>query len=492
VSVSRADQKVAELKMTDGLYIQGSPRADDVEQGMVGDCWNLAVVAAIAARDPGKIMSIIGKTATGITATFLRRTTNVEYGFPPSLKTVYEPVHVSTSGELPFTVDEAGRKTATVNGVRQIHGAALRHGAHPVDKRWWVELTPEQAIVHSRATYEVARWSPLLEKAFAMFAAEYGQYGGTGAPGEKSGKDGYGAIEGGHGKSLYSVFYGEQGDITRHPENVPAVATAFTPGTNVLVDNAGIIRQLLPLQGIPDQAKPGETAKVPLVTASTSDELILKRLAQAIDFLVGFEEYEKAISEGTRGRIAELRRCLQERADYWIPPTSKLGGWIDRKKKSDHKIGEAARAVGGKEGGDLLTARSHERMGTAARNVVDLTLDAMNLGSDSGGAQRNIYGDHAYVVVSARFADAAGAPVTLPPTLPTEREQLLKTLAPVSQEKSTVRLRNPHHGNEPDEQGTGAAARPDNGPGDDGLFNLNLTQFMLNVSEVSSFNAPHS
>ena len=40
--------------LTDALYIGGSPRMEDVQQGMVGDCWDLAVVGAIAGKDPAR------------------------------------------------------------------------------------------------------------------------------------------------------------------------------------------------------------------------------------------------------------------------------------------------------------------------------------------------------------------------------------------------------------------------------------------------------
>jgi hypothetical protein len=451
------------------------------------------VVAAIAGRDPGKIMSIIKKTDTGVAATFFRKTSKVAWGIPPKLETVYDPVTVSTSGELAFTVDEAGRNTATVNGVRSIHGAQLRHGAHPIDKRWWVEIAGDQAMVRSSATYEVARWAPLLEKAFAMFAAEYGQYGGTGADGEKSGGKGTAAIEGGFEKDLYAVFYGEAGDITAHPENVPSVDTTFDPGTNVLVNNIGVINQLLPLQGLPDQAGPKDLANVPLVTAATSSEVMFKRLAASIDLLVGFEEYETLIGRWTRERLKILRDRLRERTEMFPPAGSNGAKWLGTDEKSLNAIAGAAKNVTERhEGDDLYSARSDVRMGTIARDVADLVLDVRNAGTDNNNGQRNVYGEHAYTVMSARFADAGGKTIVLPNLLPAEKSQLTTILGPVSQEQSTVRLRNPHHGNEPDEQGDGAPARPDNGPGDDGVFNMNLTQFMMNFANVSSFVAPHS
>jgi hypothetical protein len=492
--VLAVEQPEAEIAMTDGLYIEGQPRAADVQQGMIGDCWNLAVVSAIAARDPGKIMSIMAPDARGgATATFIRRHREVELGFPPRMRNVYDPVQVAASADIAFHTDATGRRVANSHRGHHIHGAQLIRAARPVDKHWWCEMQGSFLVVHSRATYELARWSPLLEKAFARFAQEHGQYGGTGENGEQSGGSGYADINGGFSENLYQVFYGEAGDRTVHPENAGADATAWDPGVNNLVNNVPVLNRLIPLQGRTDQVAPGEAGTVPIVTASTSVQQHFERLAQAIDFLSGFEEYETLIGAPTRGRIATLRQKLRDRAESWVPVNSVLGDAMGLDASTATAIARAARAVlHDADGDDLKAARSHERMGSGARATVDLVLNAMNAGTDNSVGQRNVYGAHAYTVLGVSFLGHGGEAVTLPSPLPADRIAVMATLAPLSQERSTVRLRNPHHGNEPDERGDGAPARPENGPGNDGVFTMGLNQFMVNFSSVESFVGPSS
>lgn len=68
---------------------------------------------------------------------------------------------------------------------------------------------------------------------------------------------------------------------------------------------------------------------------------------------------------------------------------------------------------------------------------------------------------------------------------------------------STVTLRNPHHGNEPDRKDNDTAARGGDGAGDpgdgapdgagsDGIFRMSLRQFLLNFATVTSGVLPKS
>ena len=141
-----------------------------------------------------------------------------------------------------------------------------------------------------------------------------------------------------------------------------------------------------------------------------------------------------------------------------------------------------------------MQLRADPKLGADATSIVDLLLDVMNAGTDHGSGQRNIYPEHAYTVVSVKFADAAGAPVTLPTTLPANKEELDQTLAPVSDQKSTVRLRNPHHGNEPDETGENRCGprRRRQHESQRRALQPEPRGFLLSVDNVTSFTAPHS
>ncbi len=123
----------------------------------------------------------------------------------------------------------------------------------------------------------------------------------------------------------------------------------------------------------------------------------------------------------------------------------------------------------------------------AVRALMDLMLDLKNIGTDASPGQRNIYGDHSYQVVGVSFLGWMGAEVALQDVPEAARPALFPTIDPV---QSTVRLRNPHHGNEPDRMGDNQATRAeDNAPSDassDGIFTMNLTEFFRNFNAVDS------
>jgi outer membrane protein OmpA-like peptidoglycan-associated protein len=121
------------------------------------------------------------------------------------------------------------------------------------------------------------------------------------------------------------------------------------------------------------------------------------------------------------------------------------------------------------------------------RGMADLMLDLRNIGTDNSPGQRNIYGDHAYSVVAVNIVDAAGAQVALSGVAAGARAPLYAT---VDAGRSTVTLRNPHHGNEPDRRDNGTPSRPGDGApsgrDSDGTFTMSLDEFFRN------FNAVHS
>ncbi len=123
----------------------------------------------------------------------------------------------------------------------------------------------------------------------------------------------------------------------------------------------------------------------------------------------------------------------------------------------------------------------------AIRAMMDLMLNTRNLGTDASGGQRNVYAGHSYSVVSVTFVDAAGQPVNLRNASGAARTALFPT---VDVAASRVTLQNPHHGNEPDRLGTGAATRPEDGApsgvSSDGVFQMDLNEFFRNFNSVQS------
>ena len=123
----------------------------------------------------------------------------------------------------------------------------------------------------------------------------------------------------------------------------------------------------------------------------------------------------------------------------------------------------------------------------AIRAAIDLMLDLRNMGTDHNYGQRNLYGNHAYSVVSVSFMSKSGMPVPLQ-TIPAAFRAALFSQVDVTH--STVQVRNPHHGNEPDRRGDNTPAKAGDGTpggaGSDGLFSLSLDEFFRNFSYLSS------
>ena len=233
---------------------------------------------------------------------------------------------------------------------------------------------------------------------------------------------------------------------------------------------------------------------MPLVTAATWHVTMIDRLRDCLTRLMGQPDWDASLSIWTKDRVRILADLLKQRAALDPPVNTKAAQDNGTEAKSTDAIaGQARRTLGRHDGDDLMQLRADPKLGADATNVVDLLLDVMNAGTDHGSGQRNIYPEHAYTVVSVKFAeggrggDAAG-------DAPGRQGGARQGLTPVSDQKSTVRMRNPHHGNEPDETGDNRWGRggADNMNPNDGLFNMSLSGFLLSVGNVTSFTAPHS
>src|SRR5207248_97309 len=96
----------------------------------------------------------------------------------------------------------------------------------------------------------------------------------------------------------------------------------------------------------------------------------------------------------------------------------------------------------------------------AIRALSELMLDLRNAGTDHSTGQRNIYGNHVYSVVGFNVALTGGEAVPSPIPTGADRVAFYNKIDPVG---STVRLQNPHHGNEPDPFGDNRPPNPGDG-----------------------------
>lgn len=411
----------------DALYIGGAPQADDIQQGGLADCYFLASVASIAARDPGQIQSMISLRG-GQASVRLHRF--------DSTANAWVPCTIGVTNELAQYSDGAGNPQGLV-------GARFRIGEQAQHSAWSAMVNGTTLSVNEDAYVEVAAWAPILEKAFAAYAQTWGQYGGfqpteanaaTDAAGNT--RSGYEVINGGVSDYSYPIIYG--GDVVASGDT----AINYTPGADLVMANLPAIQNLLRVngEGVPDGQQFHMTSMISRVTA-------IDRLdAQCGDFLnryaaryPGFASHLRNL----RDQITRFRNAGPANKDAALARVGQLAAAIARP-------GAFPALDSDREGGDF-------------RDLQELMLVTANILTDAGGGQRFIYAWHSYTVLGSQFVDQDGAAMNL--TLGN-----LATQAPrIDPTRSSVQLRNPHGGNEPDRRGTGPADGQN-----DGRFSLSL------------------
>ncbi|HEU5058444.1 MAG TPA: DUF4157 domain-containing protein, partial [Kofleriaceae bacterium] len=594
-----AGPKIAQ-EASPSIYINGTPTVDDVQQGGIGDCYNQALIQSIVARDPGKITSMMVPDGRGgATVTFWRAQAHTKtimeriFGGAPARDWIQ--VAVTVSDQLAVNISN-----------NRVMGAQLRCAPSPKSQDWFGKVVSDKLEIHRKDLFDVARWAPLLEKAFARFAQAHGQYGGAAAG--KSGGSGYTAID--SGSPFYAMwpFYGPQAD---DPANRATFqGTSYTPGGNVVTANAAALDQLILLQGRGSETRPGErdapiitamsnidplitrlTAAIPaaqadpdyvnvdaarqgLVTAtalaittwnalppdpappaaqpkataktaigtscgravmpgideSAGEQDILNRLfrgwAAPVRFEQGGDAMTPAAATGVKNLSQNLRVLKHPVVDVKLEGHSSAEGSeavnMDLSQKRVDAVetqllagGALAphtsqKAAKGEEGatndpswrrvdidiqptGHKTNSLLDSKRSRVIQDMAQLMVNLSNMGTDNSPGQRNVYGDHVYSVVSVNIVTTTGVTVPLS-QIPAANRPALYPL--VDADVSTVQLRNPHRGNEPDRRNNRTPERPGDGPPSgaaaDGLFTMTLREFFLNFTSVHSGVFPRS
>jgi hypothetical protein len=325
-----------------------------------------------------------------------------------------------------------------------------------------VPITIEKSLPQSAtgaALYnDGANWARLIQKAFVVFVGRFGKYGQAFAREEPANPAGYDAIASGLEYRLYGVFYGSNVSAPASRSNTTFSATASDAET--LLANQDTITKLLQFKG---QGIASNEA-VNLTTGATLTEhlkrardimpLCIPLLGSGITNLVWFQQ--------------ELGRAVTEEED----PRKK--NWsLDRKTTVKSAVDSAAEALNG-DWGPLVDRIRAQPASRELQTLYELLLDLKRAGTDSSTGQRFIYSAHAYAIVDAVFRRDNGQ-VFVP-----DIAQLARDLPQVSATRSTVTLRNPHHGNEPNPTGGPEAAA---GP-EQGKFSLSLAQYLRNFTEL--------
>ena len=587
---------LVEQEASRSIYIDNNPSPADVQQAGIGDCYFLAAVMSMAARDPGKLKSIIAADGNGGATVTLWRAVKKAPSILDRLRgktppKEWIPVSVSVDDKLAFNVGPGGR----------IHGAQLRAGQNPKAADYWSKVAGGNLEIHRKDIYDTARWAPLLEKAYARFAQAHGRSGG--AFGGEAKPSGYDAIHGGNPMDAMYALYGPEADDPANQMHEAGITWSPTTA-NIVTANTAVMDQLALIQGKGSEMQPGE-ANAPILTAAATVDSLIGRLELAIPAAQADPDWANVAANHQANVAAVLppiaawkalppdpqapapqpkmaartpigNACVaavrpgyddnatdhdaNERFKVWTrnpvyfaagddavrtEDATRLGGFnnnlsifkrpqvnvqIDGYASSDgvaaenqslsqrradnvqnaitgslpiapHTTTKTAHGATGtphdatERKVDLSFSTTAERVNSLLdparsapiRTMTDLMIDLRNIGTDNSVGQRNIYGDHAYSIVAVNFVDATGGQVNLAGTPTASRGPLYSSIDPNA---STVRLRNPHHGNEPDRAGDNKPSRAGDGDtagrGSDGIFTMSLTEFFRSFIAVES------
>lgn len=474
------------------LYINGNPTADDVQQNQIGDCYFLATLISVVSRDPGKIRSMITPNGSGgATITFFRRQVDQPnwfmglFGAGPT--TTYPTVSITVDDQLAFRrsaasaagTAPASERAGNGHGGFQINGAQLRAGQAPKSTAWYGKVQASTMEIHRSEVYEMARWAPLMEKAYARYTQTYGQYGGQTPWPANNSPQGYANVNGGVSRDVMIVFYGGQADINGPNANAHISDMNWSPGANIMMTNQRVVNDLINLRGRADAQQPGDT-NAPVMTANTVNDDQFTRTLAAIPVAQADPDWSSAaatppVSAQTKTDVTALLTALQTWNTTPALPAAP-------KTAAQAAVGQAAMTAANRTRNPDLHAAARSR---PIKEMLELMACIRNVGTDNSGGQRNIYGGHSYAVLSASFLSTTGVPVPLEAAPPATRTQLFPL---VDIYASQVRLRNPHHGNVPNIPG-GAPAP--GGPDDQsaagsGVFSMSLDQFFRTFSRIDA------
>jgi len=582
-----------------GLYIGGAPGPGDVHQMGIGDCYFESTAMSIAQRDPGKIMQMMKPDGNGgATVTLWRREAHSKSLWErltggPEFDYIAVDVHVTS--DLCFWKGGG------------IMGNQLRSSPNPKASDWWGKVNGNQLEIHRSDMFEVARWAPLLEKAFARFAQQHGQYGGArGGNAAAPTGSGYNVIDGGVPMYALSVIYGPQADSKE--ADVKREGITWTPGGNVMTANPRVIDQLILLSGRGETSNASD-GNEPILTAQSFEGDLVARLGPAVNAAIadadfakldperqnavravqtawnnwnnlppdnpgatppvvakataytaigtacGNAVYDGAVNHASLDAVVKANpKSVQfdnEKNDVPATDDPKLIGFgtalatnpspmmkvevvghsstsgsdkfnLDLSQKRADEVAAkiksggvvepphqvVATGLGEQDAGpgpewrrvdiavsavNAQNALHDDTRSPAIRGAMDLMLDLRNMGTDKSPGQRNIYGGHSYSVVGVSFTTTTGVAVPLAGVPAASRSTLYPL---VDTNVSNVRLRNPHHNNEPDRRGQNKPTRPQDGAptggATDGIFTMSLEEFFRNFSAVDSGVFPRS
>jgi hypothetical protein len=388
-----------------GIFGEDGPKEEDIRQTNLGDCYLQAVLISIAKSNPAHLQNMIKDNNDGTV------TIRFYHGTPPS-----------TAANIRINKTVATGKT----------GKALYNAGE--------------------------NWARLLEKAFVVFAAQYGQYGYIDAL--RTVRQGYKNIESGIEYKLYGVFYG------------PAAVSANRLGMNYnhnssASDTSGNVEAIKKLFQFKDGARYLDPGQAMNLTVGATLLEHLKRLKDVNPSdLISVLRSARFTSAATK--LANLTQTLIEEAIVEQGDDS-----LTSKPQVRTVITLAKAAVEDTATGSLTSAVSANSSHRDISALFELLSDIKEAGTDSSQGKRFIYSAHAYTITGVELKNTLGVVLT-----PTKTEVDSGTVAgQVDATQSTVTLRNPHHTNAPTENTKSSSQ-------EQGTFTISLTQFFRNFNAL--------
>ena len=385
--------------LTEQLYIEQRPQNNDIIQGGISDCYFLAALNTIVNQDPGRIQSMMQMNGDTVTVTFFRQ----DPAAPNGQQWIPTPIHVDKR------LLTAEFRSTLQSGDLGLQGSKFLIGDSPIEAEWYVDITNRSLNTRRDTYYQTAIWAPLMEKAWAKFAEQYGKYG-TGLSETDSGKSGYDLIEWGHPQMCYNLFYGDE--VTEM-----GVSEVHSLPQNISYFGPEVVQLLLQQKGV--GTAEGESY---FLTASNNDSASIPRLRYYATFLLN-RPYIDAYG-------AELKSILEQIVAADDTTTIELA----RSLTSDQN--KWAVLYSDAENGDF-------------KRFLDVVLIVKNSGTDSNKDSRFIYGQHSYSVLDSAFIDSKGQPMNIQPS-----DLDNEPLPDISPQFSTVTIRNPHSTNTVNRTGT--------------------------------------
>ncbi|MBE2272156.1 MAG: hypothetical protein IAE80_28235 [Anaerolinea sp.] len=435
------------------LFIgNGDPHVNEIAQGSIGDCYFLAALTQIVAKDPARIQQMMQVSGGNVSVDLFYKEDKTGFWKPRRI-TLPQTVMMSQQGY----VKGAGYK---------LDSAPARHDWWTVTKTLPSTRTTLYALEVVRRDYvRAALWMPYLEKAYLRFAQEHGQYG-TGAMSSDKDKSGGEVVnEGGYSRLVYPLFYGAYAS-----EDQQSVEYRDEPLPDLLARNRPLIIRLL--QANDPNLKDADNIEQQVNLTASADRQ--EHVARALTVLESMQK-DGASVEFLKKKLGANYQAFTVQLVTLVEELGKAKTLNLEKAETAQPLAKAAKDTLGRGAlwYDDLHSIDAERTAQVSR-FVEMVANLINIGTDHSTGQRNIYSRHAYTVQSIVFKGSSDNLLNGLMHQNLDEEEFKK----IDLNKSTVQLRNPHATNTPNIDDTG-----DVGPGG-GVFDLSLEQFIRNFGRI--------